>query len=127
MTAPMTSEPTAASKPRRRVGRGTILLLGVFVIPFALSVALNGWGGPLTAESALRIAGATVAGQTIAILSAVTAVVLTVTRRYALPAILGFIVIAAVITAGAISNMSAAGELLLTRLELVAGTDQLNQ
>lgn len=89
------------------------------MIPIALSVLLNSYG-PLTAESAWRMAAASVAGQTIAILSAVTAVVLTITRRYAWPAILAMLVIAAVITVAALSSMAGAGDLLMTRLDLVA-------
>lgn len=46
--------------------------LGVIVMPLALSAALNSYG-PLTEDGAIRMAFATVAGQTIAILSVIAA------------------------------------------------------
>ncbi|CAN5464470.1 hypothetical protein BH10ACT5_BH10ACT5_02010 [soil metagenome] len=112
-------------KRPRRIGRGTVLILGVIVVPFALSAALNNYGG-LTEDGALRMAFATVAGQTIAILSAIAAVVLTVTRRYAWPAVGAMAIIAAVITAWAIGSISSAGDLLLERLDLLAQLREFN-
>ncbi len=126
MTAPTAQEPTARTRPRPRISRGFVLALGVVVIPIGLSAVANSYG-PLTAESAWRMAAASVAGQTIAILSGVTAVVLTITRRYAWPAILAMLVIAAVITVTALSGMAAAGDLLMTRLDSVADVDLLNR
>lgn len=125
-TASPRLESRPAAKRRRPISRAVVLLLGVLVIPVALTAVFNSYG-PLTEAGALRMAAATVAGQTIAILSAVTAVVLTVKRRYALPAILAFVVIAAAVTAGAIMNVTAAGELLLQRLDLIAEIAQLNR
>ncbi|NLP82391.1 hypothetical protein HF576_00865 [Microbacterium sp. CFH 90308] len=125
MTAP-SSVDQASTARRRRISRGTVLIVGVLVIPFALSAALNSYGA-LTVESALRMAFATVAGQTIAIVSAVVAVVLTVRRRYALPAILAFALIAALITTWAIGTMGTAGDLLLERLNTIAEVDVLNR
>jgi Co/Zn/Cd efflux system component len=109
----------------RLVGRSTVLILGVLVIPFALSVALNSYG-PLTVHTALRMAFATVAGQTIAILGAIAALALAIKRGYAWPAIIAFGLIAVVITTWAIGSMASAGTLLIDRLDLVAEVDQLN-
>lgn len=71
-------------------------------------------------------AAATVSGQTIAILTAVLVVVLTVRRRYALPAILAVSLIAMLVTAHAFGAIESSGDLLLTRLDLIAETDRLN-
>jgi Co/Zn/Cd efflux system component len=126
MTAPAeVQQPPTVRRPRR-ISRATVLILGVLVVPFVLSVALNEYGGH-SVEGSLRMAFASVAGQTIAILSAIAAIVLTVTRRYAWPAIVGFVIIALVITQFAIGNMASAGDLLLERLELIAETDELNR
>lgn len=116
----------AAVEQPRRVRRSTILFLGVIVIPVALGLALNSYG-PLTVDSALRMAAATVAGQTIAILSAVTAVILTVRRRYPARSVIAMVVIAAVITWISITAMSSAGEALITRLDLIADVEQAHQ
>jgi hypothetical protein len=110
----------------RRISRGLVLVLGTFVIPFALNVAFNSYG-PLTVDSALRMAFASVAGQTIAILSAILAVILTVRRRYAWPAIAAFVIIAAIITSWAIGNMVSAGDTLLDRLALINEVNELNR
>ncbi|MCP2637739.1 hypothetical protein K0817_014370 [Microbacterium sp. HD4P20] len=126
MTAPSAVDQAPKAERRRRISRGTVLIVGVLVIPFALSAALNSYGA-LTVDSALRMAFATVAGQTIAILSAIAAVVLTVRRRYALPAILAFALIAALITTWAIGTMASAGDLLLERLATIAEVDELNR
>ena len=110
----------------RRISRGLVLVLGTFLIPFALNVAFNSYG-PLTVDSALRMAFASVAGQTIVILSAILAVILTVRRRYAWPAIAAFVIIAAIITGWAIGNMVSAGDILLDRLALINEVNELNR
>lgn len=110
----------------RRISRGLVLVLGTFVIPFALNIAFNSYG-PLTVDSALRMAFASVAGQIIAVLSAILAVVLTVRRRYAWPAIAAFVIIAAIITIWAIGNMVSAGDILLDRLALINELNELNR
>ncbi|MBB2975704.1 hypothetical protein FHX49_001271 [Microbacterium endophyticum] len=126
MTAPALTEQPLGSRNPRRISRAAILIAGVIVIPLALTVALNSYGA-LTVDSAIRMAFATVAGQTVAILSAATALVLTVKRRYALPAIAAMTLIAAFVTITAIANMADAGELLLTRLDTIADVDKLNR
>ena len=124
-TIPVEQSPIA-KRPRRRIGRAAVLLVGVAVVPVILSLAFNSYGA-LTVESALRMAATTVAGQTIAILSAIAAVVLTVKRRYAWPSILVFVIIAVAITSWALGSMVSAGDLLLDRLDLIAEVDQLNR
>ncbi|WP_243074345.1 hypothetical protein [Microbacterium sp. SS28] len=126
----MTAQPSVelippARRQRRRISRGTVLLVGVVLIPMALSIAFNSYG-PLTVDSALRMAFATVAGQTVAIISAIAALVLTVRRRYAWPAIVAFAIITAVITTWAFGTIAAAGDTLLDRFELIAEVDELN-
>lgn len=103
----------------RRIRRRTILILGVLVIPAALSLTFNSYG-PLTEESALRMAAATVAGQTIAILSAITAIAITIKRRQSPVAVL---IVAALIILAAISAMSAAGDSLINRRDLIEKID----
>ena len=95
------------------------------MIPLVLNVSLNSYGA-LTVDGAVRMAFATVAGQTIAILSAIAIVVLTV-KRYAIPSVIATTVIAAVITCTAVSIMAGAGDLLLIRLDNIAEIDQLNR
>lgn len=125
MTIALASDAPSVVPRRRPMSRGLILLLGAIVVPVALSVVFNSWG-PLTEESALRMAAATVAGHTISILSAIVALVLTVRRGYALPAVLAFTLIAVVIALTSLSNIAAAGDLLVSRLELVGETNLLN-
>ena len=95
------------------------------MIPWVLGLALNSWG-PLTAESAIVMAFATVAGQTIAIVTAVVVVVLSFVRRIASVSLTISVVVGIVVVLAALSNMSAANDLLQQRLELVATVDQLN-
>jgi Co/Zn/Cd efflux system component len=126
MTAPAELDRTPIVKRRGGISRGMLLFVGVFVIPFVLSAVLNNYGG-LSVEGAIRMAFAAVAGQTIAILTAIAAVVLTVKRGYAWPAIVSFGIIAIVITSFAIGNMTSAGEMLLERLDLIAVTENLSR
>lgn len=124
MSATSTS---AAPTPvrHRRVSRGLVLIVGVILVPMALSVVLNSYGA-LTVDGALRMAFATVAGQTIAILSAIATVVLTITQRRPWPSLVFFLGVGAFITLAALSTMGSAGDLLLTRLDLIADVDRLN-
>lgn len=105
--------------------RTAILLTGALVIPTLLALALNSYG-PLTADTAIRMAFATVAGQTIAILSAIAALAVTLIRRAPWPGILFFSVVAIFIAVWAFNSMTDAAVLLQTRLELVAETSLLN-
>lgn len=125
MTAPAEVDIVPTAGRPRRISRLTVLILGVVVIPAVLSITLNSYGA-LTVDGALRMAFATVAGQTIAILSAILVVVLTVTRRYAWPAIVAVAIIALVITQFALGTMATAGDLLLNRMDLIARVDELN-
>ena len=126
MTAPAEVDIVPTERKSRRMSRATVLILGVLMIPAALSITMNSYGA-LTVDSALRMAFATVAGQTIAILSAIVAVVLTITRRYAWPAIAAVAIIALVITQFALGTIASAGDLLLVRLDLIAEVDELNR
>lgn len=125
----MTSQTVMQKSPsvRRRGGisRGAVLLAGVILLPIALNLAFNSYGA-LTVDGALRMAFAAVAGQTIAILSAITALVLTIKRRYAWPAIASFALITAVITASAFATIGAAGDTFLDRFTLIEQVEQLN-
>ena len=125
VTTPSLQAPDTAHGLSRLRRRG-ILFVGLIVIPFALSAILNSYGA-LTEENAIRMAFASVAGQTIAILSVIATVVLTVRRRAGVNQIVLFVVIAIVVTTGALNAMSNAAELLLTRLDLVAETNLLNR
>ena len=123
MTAPVVQKSPSVS--RQGISRGSVLLLGVILIPVALNVAFNSYGA-LTVDGALRMLFATVAGQTIAILSAITALVLTFKRGYAWPATASFAIITAVITASAFATISTAGDTLLDRLTLIEQVNHLN-
>jgi hypothetical protein len=89
-------------------------------------VAFNSYGA-LTVDGAIRMAFATVAGQTVAVVSALAALVLTVKRRYAWPAVVAFGIIATLISAAALLTIATAGETLLDRLEMIAEVDELNR
>lgn len=102
-----------------------MLILSLFAIAFAISALLNSYG-PLTAESAIRMAFATVAGQTIAIGGAVAALAITVVSRRSIPGVIFFAVITLVVSMYAFTVMGNAAELLLDRLELVEATARLN-
>ncbi|OAN34005.1 hypothetical protein [Microbacterium sp. H83] len=101
--------------PRRRL----VLLVTLILVPFALAAVLNSYGPP-TAESAVRMAFATVAGQTVAIGGALAALVITIVSRRNLPGIVFFGLLAVIVTANAVMAMTGAGQLLLDRLDLVA-------
>ncbi len=124
-TAGTTTEPLLTPEDKRgHVSRGLVLVVGVFLVPGALTLIFNSWG-PLTNESALRMAFASIAGQTIAILSAVTVLVMTMLRRRwrDLPL---FVVIALLICSGASASMGNTGDMLMNRFERVAEVDRLN-
>jgi len=125
MSAPADTEQTSVVQRRRGISRWAVFVVGVIVIPLALNVSLNSYGA-LTVDGAIRMAFATVAGQTVAILSAIAIVVLTA-KRYAVPSIIATTVIAAVITCTAVSIIAGAGDLLLIRLDTIAEVDRLNR
>lgn len=124
----LTTAPVVQSEPRSRrpVSRAVVLILGCVIIPAALALALNSWG-PLTDESAVRMFAATVAGQTIAILSAIVALVMTVKRTSRPAVIVGFAVIVLVVVTQSLSVIDSAGDMLFTRLDRVAEVDMLNR
>ncbi|GAB2518491.1 hypothetical protein GCM10027064_15210 [Microbacterium petrolearium] len=117
MTAPATEAPAAQ---RRALKRRTVLMLGGLLIPAALAIAFNSYG-PLTVESALRMAFATIAGQTITILSAAAVVWMTFRRTRDVAPRVGIVLIAMFIVGLSLSTMATAGQLLLTRLDLING------
>ena len=112
---------TAPWWSRRRV----ILVMSIFVVPALLSVLLNSYG-PLTVESAIRMACATIAGQTVAIGGAAAALVITITRRRSIPGIVLFAIILVVVAVYASAAMESAGHLLIDRLDLIAEADALD-
>lgn len=116
---------TVASRRRLRPNRVAILALGVFVVPLALSAALNSYGA-LTDESAIRMAFATVGGQTIAILSGILVVAITVVRRNSAMQIAVSVIISLFILLSAIATVSGAADLLIERLEIIARINLLN-
>lgn len=126
MSAPSAQlQPEVVIRRPREISRLGILALGVIVIPFALSAVLNSYGA-LTEESAVRMAFATVAGQTIAILSALVVVALTIARHRGVSQVAIAVAIACAVTFAAIGFMSSAGDLLLTRLDIVTEVNLLN-
>lgn len=89
------------------------------MLPVVIGVLTNSWG-PLTEESAIRMAFGSVAGQTIAILSAIAAVVVTIAFRAPWASVVAIAVVAAFIIALALGNIGQAAELLQERLDTVA-------
>lgn len=126
MTTPAVLDQAPAVKRPYRVSNTTIVILGIWVIPFVLSAAFNSYG-PVTVDSALRMAAAAVAGQTIAIMSVITATVIAIERRYSVMKVLATVVIAVLVTSSAVSTMAAAGDDLLTRIDLVTGVYASNR
>jgi drug/metabolite transporter (DMT)-like permease len=106
--------------------RTLVLIAGVVVAPIALTLAFNSWG-PLTEESAIRMAFATVAGQTLAIFSAVLAFVLTVVRRSSWPQIVFFLVVAVLVVGWASGALESAADLLQSRFGRIAEVDILGR
>lgn len=115
----------AAPRPRQRLRPIAVLLLGVFIVPLAFTVTFNSWGA-LTEDSALRMAFAAVAGQVIAVLSGLLVVGIAWKRRYRPTHIAVLVAIAVAITINSFGVVSSAGDLLLSRLDLIAETDLLN-
>ncbi|WP_334147194.1 hypothetical protein [Microbacterium sp.] len=124
-TTSLADPPVRAAAPPWWTRRRLILILSLFVIPMALSLASNSWGA-LTVESALRMHAGSIAGQTFAILGAVAALVVTITHRRNLPGIVLFALLLAVVVVSALSAMESAGAVLLERLETVAEIDLRN-
>ncbi|GAA1534692.1 hypothetical protein HD600_001732 [Microbacterium ginsengiterrae] len=126
MRATLTADDDAAMSRSVRLRPIAIMALGTIVLPLAIVAMFNSYG-PLTEEGAIRMAFASVAGQVVAILSGIVAVGIAVQRRYSIPriAILGTLTL--VIVAVAVGVCTSAGDLLLSRLDLIAETDLLNQ
>lgn len=126
MSASVTDTSQVVARPPRWFARRRlVLIVSLFVIPIALSASLNSYG-PLTVDSALRMAFASVAGQTVAILGALVAFVITLTSRRSVPGVIFFALVAFFVTANAITAMGGTGQLLLERLDLIAETAALN-
>lgn len=116
---------TVTARRGFRPNRVAILALGVFVVPLALTAILNSYGA-LTEESAIRMAFATVGGQTIAVLTGILVVAITVARRNSAAQIAVSVIISLCILLSAIATVSGAGDLLIERLEIVARISLLN-
>lgn len=101
------------------MSRGLILIVGVILIPMALNIVCNSWG-PLTQESAMRMAFATVAGQTVAILSVTVTLAMTaMTRRWRQIPLFAVIVLSIFMAAAA--TMDSAADELSSRLVMIEG------
>ena len=127
MSAPITEQNHVGATQRPLQLRPVaILLLGVLVVPVVLTAAFNSYG-PLTEESAIRMAFATVAGQVIAVLTGIVTVCFAVKRRHNVMQIAILIAVAVAIVFNAVAMSMTAGDLLLSRLDLIAETNLLNQ
>lgn len=92
---------TATKTPARLKRRGPLpvvglLLLGVIVIPAALALLTTSSEAP-DAEAHLRMAFATVAGQTIAIVTVVGLLIASIVRRLSIGAVLANALIAVIV------------------------------
>lgn len=124
-TTSLAEPPVRAAAPPWWTRRRLILILSLIVIPIALSLASNSWGA-LTVESALRMHVAAIAGQTIGILGAVAALVVTITHRRNVPGTVFFALLLAIVVASALSAMESAGAVLIERFDRIAEVDLLN-
>lgn len=103
----------------RGLSSGLMLVVGVLLIPLALTLAFNSWTPP-DAQDYVRMAFAQVAGSVIGMATAVGLVIHRILRRSPPSDIIWFGAIAIVIVAWQISALSAAADLLLQRLSLAA-------
>lgn len=94
-----------------------VLVLGVVVVPFSLLVIFNSYTAP-NADAYVRMAFAQVAGATIAIGTVVGLVVQRIARRSPIRDTAWFGLIAVVVTAWQISNLTRTADFLLTGLGL---------
>ena len=92
-----------------------ILLVGVILVPAAITLLTNSGDTPDSADY-VRMAFGTVAGQTIAILSALAVFVASLVRRLAIGAILANGFVALVVIVLAVGNIARAGHMLLLAL-----------
>ena len=92
-----------------------VLITGVIVIPLVLGLVFNSYSEP-DAAAYVRMAFATVAGQTIAIVTAVGVLISRVIERVRPSAIVMYTLIAIVVTGSAVASIASASDLLLQRL-----------
>lgn len=92
-----------------------VLVIGVLIVPMAITVAFNSWTPP-DAHDYVRMAFAQVAGAVVAMTTAVGLFIHRVVRRSPLGETISFGAIAAVIVAWQVSNLSFAADMLLQRL-----------
>lgn len=101
---------TVPAPTRRSLGRAYLLvgLVGILVIPLGLSLAFNSWHAP-DAEAYIRMAFATVAGATIALVTSWALLIASVAQRTrrVTPVL---VVVAALVTSGAISSFTLAAD-----------------
>ncbi|CAL4858682.1 MULTISPECIES: hypothetical protein [unclassified Microbacterium] len=124
MTAVTASEARPVARRRYRPTRWTVLVAGVVVVPLALMLVFNSWG-PLTEESAVRMAFAQVAGQTVAILSALAFVVLTIRRGVDWAATAGALLVAALVISWSAAAIDRAAGDLVDRIATVQSVSLL--
>lgn len=92
-------------------------MTGVLLIPMTLGIIFNSWSAP-DADDYVRMAFAQVAGATVAIVTVVALVVQRIVRRSTVGDISWFTLIAVVITAWQVVNLSRAADFLLAGLDL---------
>ncbi|MFB7883421.1 hypothetical protein [Microbacterium sp. NPDC056057] len=111
-----------ATKPRpgtslRGFSAPLILLGGLVIVPIGLALLTTGYEAPDDAAS-VRMAFASVAGATVAIITVLGLLVDRIVRRASLSTIAIFAVIALVVVPWQLSAVSRTADLLLTRLAL---------
>lgn len=92
-----------------------VLVVGVLLVPMALTVVFNSWTPP-DAHDFVRTAFAQVAGAVVAMTTAVGLVIHRAVRRRPVGETVWFGAIATVIVAWQVSNLSFAADMLLQRL-----------
>ena len=105
-----TSTPTAS---RRKLPAPLLLIGGILVIPTLLTVLFNSWSEP-DAEAYVRMAFASVAGWTVAIVTVIA--VLTSRIRQQASTVAAFTAIAIIVTLWSLHGINHAAALLLARL-----------
>jgi hypothetical protein len=119
----MTDTATASAPPQLRRSRGLatgiILVLGVLVVPLALTFSFNSWEAP-DAAAYVRMAFASVAGSTIAIATVWGLLIRDIVHRNGRAQIATALIIALFVSYLAVSGIGAASRFLLQGLSTVS-------
>jgi len=102
----LSSTPSKPIRLKAAIPVALLLVLGILVVPVLLVVATSSYGVAPDDDAWVRMAFGVVAGQTIAIVTVVGALVTALIRRNRIGSIALFAIVAAVVTSLALSTIS---------------------